>query len=91
MDGRPRRSVTGVYKQQAIDLVASSRHSIGSCPGTGLRDSVLRRSVEPRGVRRERDGGVVARHNAGDAAIADHAAEIARLQQKNERLRKAPQ
>ena len=91
MDGRPRRSFTGVYKQQAIDLVASSRRSIGSCPGTWPARFGIAALGGTTWGQAGSDGGVVARHNAGDAAIADHAAEIARLQQKNERLRKAPQ
>jgi transposase-like protein len=33
------------------------------------------------------DGGVAAPHDAGDAAVGGHAAEITRLQRENERLR----
>ena len=74
MEGRQRRSFTDDYKRQAVDLVASSGRSIGSvAKELGLRDSVLRRWVEQRGARRE--------------PSADHAAEIARLQRENERLR----
>jgi transposase len=74
MEGRQRRSFTDDYKRQAVDLVASSGRSIGSvAKELGLRDSVLRRWVEQRG--------------AGLEPSADHAAEIARLQQENERLR----
>jgi transposase len=75
MEGRQRRSFTDDYKRQAVDLVASSGRSIGSvAKELGLRDSVLRRWVEQRGARRE-------------PTAADHAAEIARLQRENERLR----
>ena len=47
MERRERRSFTEDYKRQAVDLVASSRRSIGSAAKElGLRDSVLRRWVE---------------------------------------------
>ena len=75
MEGQ-RRSFTEDYKRQAVDLVASSGRSIGSvAKELGLRDSVLRRWVEQRGAGLE------------PTAAADHAAEIARLQRENERLR----
>ena len=46
-----RRSFTDDYKQQAVDLVASSGRSIGAVARElGLRDSVLRRWVELRGA-----------------------------------------
>ncbi|MGY3488054.1 transposase-like protein [Bradyrhizobium sp. USDA 4011] len=74
MEGRQRRSFTDDYKRQAVDLVASSGRSVGSvAKELGLRDSVLRRWVEQRGGRLQ--------------PSADHAAEIARLQRENERLR----
>src|SRR5580698_7047840 len=80
MEGRQRRSFTDDYKWQAVDLVASSGRSIGSvAKELGLRDSVLRRWVEQRGARRE--------PTAAALPSADHAAEIARLQRENERLR----
>lgn len=54
MKGRQRRSFTDDCKRQALDLVASSGHSIGSvAKELGLRDSVLRRWVELRGAGRE--------------------------------------
>jgi transposase-like protein len=54
MESSRRRSFTDDYKQQAVNLVASSGRSIGSvAKELGLRDSVLRRWVEQRGVRRE--------------------------------------
>ena len=74
MERRQRRAFTDDYKRQAVDLVASSGRSVGSvAKELGLRDSVLRRWVERRGAGRE--------------PSADHAAEIARLQRENERLR----
>src|SRR5882757_11349745 len=88
MEGRQRRSFTGDYKRQAVDLVASSGRSIGSvAKELGLRDSVLRRWVERRGVRR---GPTAAPRLATQQAVlpsADQASEIARLRQENERLR----
>jgi transposase len=86
MEGRQRRSFTDDYKRQAVDLVASSGRSIGSvAKELGLRDSVLRRWVELRGAGRE----PTARRPTTQATLpsADHAAEIARLQRENERLR----
>jgi transposase len=54
-DGRTSTSVvTDDCKRQAVNLVASSGHSIGSvAKELGLRDSVLRRWVEQRGAGRE--------------------------------------
>src|SRR3982074_2175372 len=75
-------------KLQTVDLVASSGSSIGSMAlELGLRDSVLRRWVELRGAGREPTAAV--RHPTTQATLpsADHAAEIARLQRENERLR----
>ena len=88
MEGRQRRSFTDEYKRQAVDLVASSGRSIGSvAKELGLRDSVLRRWVELRGAGREPTA--AARRPTTQATLpsADHAAEIARLQRENERLR----
>src|SRR6266851_1217078 len=88
METRQRRSFTDDYKRQAVDLVASSGRSIGSVARElGLRDSVLRRWVEQRGVGREPTA--AARRPTTQATLpsADHAAEIARLQRENERLR----
>jgi hypothetical protein len=53
----------------------------------GLRDSVLRRWVELRGAGREPTA--AARRPTTQATLpsADHAAEVARLQRENERLR----
>ena len=85
MEGRQRRSFTDDYKRQAVDLVASSGRSIGSvAKELGLRDSVLRRWVEA-----GREPTAAARRPTTQAPLpsADHAAEIARLQRENERLR----
>ena len=88
METRQRRSFTDEYKRQAVDLVTSSGRSIGSvAKELGLRDSVLRRWVEQGGAGREPTA--AARHPTTQATLpsADHAAEVARLQRENERLR----
>src|SRR5258708_40171063 len=88
MKERQRRSVRDDYKRQAVDLVASSGRSIGSvAKELGVRDSVLRRWVEQRGAGLEPTA--AARRPTTQATLpsADHAAEIARLQRENERLR----
>jgi transposase len=85
METRQGRSFTDDYKRQAVDLVASSRRSIGSvAKELGLRDSVLRRWVELR--RAGREPTAAARRPTTQATLpsADHAAEIARLQRENE-------
>jgi transposase len=89
MQARQRRSFTDDYKRQAVDLVACSGRSIDPvAKELGLRDSVLRRSVEQRRAMREPTAAARRPHHAGDAApSADHAAEIASLQRENERLR----
>ena len=88
MEGRRRRSFTDDYKRQAVDLVASSGRSIGSvAKELGLRDSVLRRWVEQRGARREPTAASRRPTTQATLPSADHAAEIARLQRENERLR----
>ena len=53
----------------------------------GLRDSVLRRWVEQRGARREPTAASRRPTTQATLPSADHAAEIARLQRENERLR----
>ena len=86
METRQRRSFADGYKRQAVDLVASSGRSIGSvAKELGLRDSVWR-WVAQRGAGREP---TAARRPTTQATLpsADHAAEIARLQRENERLR----
>ena len=88
MERRHRRSFTDDYKQQAVELVASSGRSIGSvAKELGLRDSVLRRWVEKAGGRHAPT--VASPRPTTQAALpsADQAAEIARLQRENERLR----
>ena len=88
MEGRQRRSFAEEYQRQAAELVVSSGRSITSvAKELGLRDSVLRRWVERRGAGREPTA--AARRPTTQATLpsADHAAEIARLQRENERLR----
>ena len=88
MERRQRRSFTDDYKRQAVDLVVSSGRTVGSvAKELGLRDSVLRRWTEQRGAGRDPTAGP--RHPTTQAALpsADQAAEIARLQRENERLR----
>jgi transposase len=53
----------------------------------GLRDSVLRRWVELRGAGREPTAAAGRPTTQATLPSADHAAEIARLQRENERLR----
>ena len=53
----------------------------------GLRDFVLRRWVEQRGAGRSRRRRRGAPTTQATLPSADHAAEIARLQRENERLR----
>jgi transposase len=85
MERRQRRAFTDDYKQQAVDLVASSGRSVAK--ELGLRDSVLRRWVERRGAGREPTAAT--RRPITQAALpsADQAAEVARLQRRIERLR----
>ncbi|HEY5306618.1 MAG TPA: IS3 family transposase [Pseudolabrys sp.] len=88
MEIRQRRSFTNDYKRQAVDLVVSSGRSIGSvAKELGLRDSVLRRWVELRGAGREPTAAARRPITQATLSSADHAAEIARLQRENERLR----
>jgi transposase len=89
MEGRQRRSFTNDYKRQAVDLVASGGRSVGSvAKELGLRDSVLRRWVEQRKAARF-EPTAASRRPSTQATLpsVDHAAEIARLQRENERLR----
>src|ERR1700692_4193053 len=88
MERRQRRSFTDDYKRQAVDLVASSGRSIGSVgKGLCLGEGVLRRWGGMGGGGREPTA--PARRPTTQATLpsADHAAEIARLQRENERLR----
>ena len=88
MERRQRRSFTDEYKRQAVDLVGSSGRSVGSvAKELGLRDSVLRRWLEQRGAGREPTAASWRPTTQATLPSADHAAEIARLQQENERLR----
>ena len=86
MEGRQRRSFTDDYKRQAVDLVKSSGRSVGLvAEELGLRDSVLRRWVKQMGARLEPTA--AAPTTQATLPSADQAAEIARLQRENERLR----
>lgn len=90
MDVRVGRLRASISSRQSILWLRAGARS-GGCPGTWPARFGIAALGGTTWGQAGSDGGVVARHNAGDAAIADHAAEIARLQQKNERLRKAPQ
>jgi transposase len=88
MEIRQRRAFTDDYKRQAVDLVASSGRSIGAvAKELGLRDSVLRRWVELRGAGREPTAATWRPTTQAALPSADQAAELARLQRENERLR----
>jgi transposase len=88
MERRQRRAFTDDYKRQAVDLVASSGRSIGAvAKELGLRDSVLRRWVERRGAGREPTAATWRPTTQAALPSADQAAELARLQRENERLR----
>jgi transposase len=83
---RQRRSFTEEYKRQAVELVVSSRRSVTSvAKELGLRDSVLRRWVDK--FRQEPTSAAWRPTTQAPLPSADHAAEIARLQRENERLR----
>lgn len=88
-DGRTSTSVVYGRLQAASSRSGGlSGRSIGSvAKELGLRDSVLRRWVELR--RAGREPTAMARRPTTQATVpsADHAAEIARLQRENERLR----
>ena len=88
MQASQRRSFADDYKQQAVDLVASSGRSIGAvAKELGLRDSVLRRWVEQRGAGHEPTAAARRPVTQATPSSADQAAEVARLQRENERLR----
>jgi transposase len=88
MERRQRRAFTDDYKRHAVDLVASSGRSIGAvAKELGLRDSVLRRWVERRGAGREPTAATWRPTTQAALPSADQAAELARLQRENERLR----
>ena len=87
MEGRRRRSFTEDYKRQAVEILISSGRSVASvAKELGLRDSILRRWAE----KLSRGQPTAApRRPITQAALpsADQAAEIARLQRENDRLR----
>jgi transposase len=84
-----RRAYADDYKQRAVDLVVSSSRSAGSVARElGLHESVLCRWMAERGsARAQADGSVAAPPAQATLTSADQAAEIARLQRENERLR----
>jgi transposase len=83
------RSFTEDYKREAVELVVSSRRSIGSvAKELGLRDSVLRRWVDK--LRHEPALAAWRPTTQATPMSADQASEIARLRQENERLRVEP-
>ena len=82
------RSRTASTTYFSVDLVASSGRSIGAvAKELGLRDSVLRRWVELRGAGREPRATTWRPTTQAALPSADQAAELARLQRENERLR----
>src|SRR3954464_9463043 len=86
MEGRRRRSFTEDYKRQAVEVLISSGRPVASvAKELGLRDSILRRWAEKLG----RQPTAAPRRTITQAALpsADQAAEIARLQRENDRLR----
>jgi transposase len=88
MEGRRRRSFTEDYKRQAVEVLVSSGRSVASvAKELGLRDSVLRRWAEKLSAGQQPTA--APRRPITQAALpsADQAAEIARLQRENDRLR----
>jgi transposase len=86
MEGRRRRSFTEDYKRQAVEILISSGRPVASvAKELGLRDSILRRWAEKLG----RQPTAAQQRTITQAALpsADQAAEIARLQRENDRLR----
>jgi transposase len=86
MEGRRRRSFTEDYKRQAVEVLISSGRPVASvAKELGLRDSILRRWAEKLG----RQPTAAPQRTITQAALpsADQAAEIARLQRENDRLR----
>jgi transposase len=86
MEGRRRRSFTEDYKRQAVEILISSGRPVASvAKELGLRDSILRRWAEKLG----RQPTAAQQRTIRQAALpsADQAAEIARLQRENDRLR----
>jgi len=86
MEGRRRRSFTEDYKRQAVEVLISSGRPVASvAKELGLRDSILRRWAE----KLSRQPTAAPQGTITQAALlsADQAAEIARLQRENDRLR----
>jgi transposase len=86
MEGRRRRSFTEDYKRQAVEVLISSGRPVASvAKELGLRDSILRRWAQNLG----RQPTAAPQRTITQAALpsADQAAEIARQQRENDRLR----
>jgi len=86
MEGHRRRSFTEDYKRQAVEVLISSGRPVASvAKELGLHDSILRRWAEKLGHQPT----AAPQRTITQAALpsADQAAEIARLQRENDRLR----
>ncbi|MHB0773826.1 transposase [Bradyrhizobium sp. 1.29L] len=85
MEGHQCRLFTENHERQDVELVVSSRRSIGSiAKKLGLRDSVLRRWVDKFRQSRHRRR---CAHHAGDADVGGRGFGDRPLRQENERLR----
>jgi len=88
MEGRRRRSFTEDYKRQAVEILISSGRSVASvAKELGLRDSILRRWAEKLNAGRQPTAAPQRPITPAALPSADQAAEIARLQRENDRLR----
>jgi transposase len=86
MEGRQRRSFMDDDKRQAVDLVASVAVRSARWP-RNLACAMLRRWEEQRGATREPTAAGRRPTTQATLPSADHAAEIARSQWQNDRLR----
>jgi hypothetical protein len=88
MEGRQRRSFTDDYKRQAVDLVRIE-WPLDRIGGQGTWPARFRVAAlgGARGARREPTAASRRPTTQATLPSADHAAEIARLQRENERLR----
>jgi transposase len=88
MEGRRRRSFTQDYKRQAVEVLISSGRSVAAvAKELGLRDSVLRRWAEKQSAGQQPTAAPRRPITQATLPSADQAAEIARLQRENDRLR----